>query len=246
MHQLACAQIWGGIRDEESEVCSAGVTASLFSGACTGGKGGDIYYVSVCSADQLTRIAVADVAGHGPDVSDVSQWLYDALAAHMSDLSCDGVLTELNRLASGHGIRALTTAAVLGFYTGDSNLYYAYAGHAPLLVSRRGSPGFRPAPLDPGAPNANAPLGVLPEADFDQQSQPLASGDRLFVYTDGLVEAPSPEGELFGEKRLVDTLDAAADAPLADLKRSVLDAARRHAGGGFDHDDVTLVAVEVR
>ena len=65
MHRLQCAEIWGGIRNQDTDVCSAGITASLFSGACDGGKGGDIYYLSVCNSDMLTRIAIADVIGHG-------------------------------------------------------------------------------------------------------------------------------------------------------------------------------------
>ncbi len=247
MHRIRCAEIWGGIRDEDQDVCSAGIEASLFSSACAGGRGGDVYYLSVCGQDMLTRVAVADVAGHGPAVADVSQWLYDALAERMSDPDGSAVLADLNRLASQRGIRALTTAAVVGFYTRDSNLYVAYAGHAPLLVHRRAKGGWRAAEIDEAsARHANAPLGVLPEARFDQRSEPLAAGDRLFLYTDGLLEAPAASGEPFGEQRLRAVLDEQARAPLAELKGAVLDAVRAHAGDPLRHDDVTLMAMAVR
>ncbi len=74
----------------------------------------------------------------------------------------------------------------------------------------------------------------------------MSSGDRLFVYTDGVTEAPNPLGELFGTRRLVAVLDANAGAPLGGIKSAVLQALREHAGNGLTHDDVTLIAMEVR
>ena len=121
MHRIQCAQIWGGIRNQDQDVSSAGIVATLYSASCDGGKGGDIYYLSVCESDMLTRVAIADVVGHGQAVSDVSQDIYDALAARMND------------------------------------------------------------------------------ADFDQQSVPLSRGDRIFLYTDGVLEAPNRDRERFGE-----------------------------------------------
>ncbi len=113
MYRIRCAEIWGGISDEEQDVCSAGLVASLYSRACEGGKGGDIYYLSVCGKDNLTRIAVADVVGHGSAVSEVSDWLYHTLEERMNDTAGNGILADLNRAASARGIEAMTTAAVI-------------------------------------------------------------------------------------------------------------------------------------
>ncbi len=57
---------------------------------------------------------------------------------------------------------------------------------------------------------------------------PLAPGDRLFVYTDGITEAPSPEGEVFGYARLKNVLYANTKAPLSELKSAVLRAVHQH------------------
>ena len=80
VHRIRCAEVWGGIRNAELEAVTSGVRASLFSSSCEGGEGGDVYYFSVCGADSLTRVALADVTGHGQTVSQVGRWLYDALA----------------------------------------------------------------------------------------------------------------------------------------------------------------------
>ena len=89
MYRIRCAEIWGGIGSRDEDVCSAGILASLYSNAYGGGEGGDIYYLSVCESDKLTRVAIADVAGHGAQVSDVSEWLFHILQAHMNDTGCE-------------------------------------------------------------------------------------------------------------------------------------------------------------
>ena len=62
----------------------------------------------------------------------------------------------------------------------------------------------------------------------------------------GVTEAPSAAGELFGDRRLHDVLDANAGASVTELKSAVLQALHEHTGNGLTHDDVTLIAMEVR
>ncbi len=81
--RLECAGIWGGIRNRDIEITAGKVIGSIYSAACEGGKGGDIYYFGVCKGDIITRRAIADVVGHGEVVSEVSQYVYDSLKAHM-------------------------------------------------------------------------------------------------------------------------------------------------------------------
>ena len=81
--RLECKDIWGGIRDRDIEVSAGKVIASIYSAACYGGSGGDIYYFGICKSDIITRLAVADVNGHGEAVSEVSRYVYDSLKAHM-------------------------------------------------------------------------------------------------------------------------------------------------------------------
>jgi hypothetical protein len=81
--RLECKEIWGGIHDRDIEVSAGKIIASIYSAACCGGRGGDIYYFGVCKGDIITRLAVADVTGHGETVSEVSRYVYDSLKAHM-------------------------------------------------------------------------------------------------------------------------------------------------------------------
>ena len=246
MHRIRCAEIWEGIENRDDDVSSAGITASIYSSAYEAEEGGDIYYFSVCENDLLTRVAIADVAGHGERVSAISQWLYDILHARMNDTDCGEILTSLNQSVTQHGISALTTAAVIGFYIKDSNFYFAYAGHGPVLLRRKMSKSWEKLELDDGlVRHPNGPLGVIPDISFDQQTRPLESGDQLFLHTDGLTEAVNPHGEFFGVDRLVEVLNRNAAAELPSVKQAVLDALSQHASGASFQDDITLLALEI-
>lgn len=246
MHRIRCAEIWGGIGSQDADVCSKGITASMYCGACDGGKGGDIYYLSVCEGDMLTRIALADVMGHGQAVSDVSGWLYSALESHMNDAAGNEILSDLNALAIERGFKAITTAAIIGYNTADSYAYFSYAGHHAMLVRRCGDGDWTVASLGESSGKlTNVPLGVDPEASFTQDRIPLSSGDRMFLYTDGVIEAPDKNGDLYGEARLMASLRSSGSGTLTDMKSALLSDVRSHTGGPLTHDDVTLLAVEV-
>src|SRR5215469_11903907 len=94
--QIRCAEIWGGASGKEDDVMTPGVRAAIHSSASGAAKGGDLYYLSVCAYDTLTRIAVADVRGHGEAVSDLSEWLYHSLEKRMNDFDSSTVLKDLN------------------------------------------------------------------------------------------------------------------------------------------------------
>jgi len=83
LSRLKCSGIWGGIRNRDIEISAGKVIGSIYSTSCEGGKGGDIYYFGVCKGDIITRLAIADVTGHGAAVSEVSQFVYESLKAHM-------------------------------------------------------------------------------------------------------------------------------------------------------------------
>jgi sigma-B regulation protein RsbU (phosphoserine phosphatase) len=73
----------------------------------------------------------------------------------------------------------------------------------------------------------------------------MAPKDRLFVYTDGIIDTPNPGGESFGLARLKDVLDANTAAPLPELKSAVLKTLNQYAQKELTHDDVTLIALEI-
>ena len=81
--RIECQEVLGGIRNKDIDVSAGKVIASIYSEACCGGRGGDIYFFGVCKGDIITRLAIADVTGHGRAVSKISRHVYDCLKSHM-------------------------------------------------------------------------------------------------------------------------------------------------------------------
>ena len=81
--KIDCKVIWGGIQNIDTEVTAGKFIGSIYSAASEGGQGGDIYFFGVCKVDIISRLAIADVVGHGEVVSEVSQYVYDSLKAHI-------------------------------------------------------------------------------------------------------------------------------------------------------------------
>jgi serine phosphatase RsbU (regulator of sigma subunit) len=131
--------------------------------------------------------------------------------------------------------------ALLGrLHLPTGRLSWVNAGHPAPIVIRDGA--LAPSPTCP----SSLPLGLHRGPAVECQMQ-LEPGDRLLLYTDGIVEARSPEGAFFGEERLADFVvraEAAGDPPpetLRRLMRSVLD----HQAGQLQ-DDASIVMVEWR
>ncbi len=86
------------------------------------------------------------------------------------------------------------------------------------------------------------PLGILPPERFEADTRiwQIQSGQAsLMLCSDGLVEARSPEGEPFGESRLLAALGQGGDR-----HEAVIAAVRKHLGGERGHDDISLVCVD--
>ena len=145
----------------------------------------------------------------------------------------------------------MTTAAVVAYYRQESEARVSYAGHPPVLYQRANDriwsyarPSDHKGQSD-GFP-VNIPLAIYLDTLYTQVTISMIPGDRLFVYTDGVIDAPNPQGKSFGLTRLKNALDSNTEAPLSEIKSAVLDNLHRHTKQDLTHDDVTLIAMEIR
>lgn len=204
MYRITCSEIWGGIESVHENLSTPGMVAAVHSSSAKGAKGGDIYYLSVCDSDLLTRIVIADVVGHGESVSQMSEFVYDCLRTHMNDLAGAEVLMEVNAMVAAQGIQAMTTAAVAAYYKPDNAFYISYAGHHPALVKRSDDSEWQELEVsnrNETSTMANLPLGIFPETRYTQESTTLRPGDKIIMYTDGLTEARDQNGDQYGPNR---------------------------------------------
>jgi len=144
----------------------------------------------------------------------------------------------------------MTTAAVVAYYRQKSEARVSYAGHPPVLYQRTSDRiwSYAKPPVrkdQTGGFPLNIPLAIDLDTLYSQISISMTSGDRLFVYTDGVIDAPNPAGESFGLARLKDTLDANTRSSLSELKSAVLKTLHEFTEKELTHDDVTLIAMEI-
>ena len=157
---------------------------------------------------------------------------------------------EVNQRIISHGLDAMTTAAVVAYYSQESKAKISYAGHPPILYRRVTGTSWtfaRPPDrkgLSDGFP-INIPLAIESDTLYGQFTIPMTTGDQLFVYSDGIIDAPSPEGESFGLARLKKVLDANIKASLTQLKSAVLRELHQHTKKELTHDDITMIAMEI-
>jgi len=144
----------------------------------------------------------------------------------------------------------MTTAAVVAYYREESEARVSYAGHPPILYQRANDrvwsyarPSRRIGQSD-GFP-LNIPLAIDLDTHYSQITISMNPGDRLFAYTDGIIDALSPGGESFGFARLKDALDANMGVHLSELKSAILGTLHEHTEKELTHDDVTLIALEI-
>jgi sigma-B regulation protein RsbU (phosphoserine phosphatase) len=144
----------------------------------------------------------------------------------------------------------MTTAAVVAYYSQESKAQISYAGHPPALYNRAGDKVWSYArPLKRKGQSEGFPLNLPLAVDLDtlygQFTISMAPGDRLFVYTDGVIDASDPGGKSFGLARLKDVLDVNAEASLAELKSAVLITLNQYTEKEMSHDDITIIALEI-
>jgi serine phosphatase RsbU (regulator of sigma subunit) len=141
---------------------------------------------------------------------------------------------RLYRLGGKKGFVAIAWIAVSEDGTG---IDYALAGQPQLLV--RGAAGaVRELPL----PEHRLPLGALLNNGYQVCRAAVAPGEVVLGYSDGVIEAQSPSGEQFGDRRLAEVLRGLSGEPQAVVD-GVLAAVRQFAGEAEPYDDITLVAI---
>jgi len=93
---------------------------------------------------------------------------------------------------------------------------------------------------------SGCPIGMFEEAEFDEGTISLSSGDRIFLYSDGIVEAVDHGGEIYGAERLAAAVARHCDRDISGITKGILDDMMRFTEGARIMDDMTLVGVSIK
>jgi sigma-B regulation protein RsbU (phosphoserine phosphatase) len=201
--------------------------------------GGD-YFDFFRWEDGTHGLVIADVAGHGISASlhmaSVQTLLRTLVPASPSPVAA---VQQLQRLLL-HNVHFSTFVtlflAALDPTTGQ--LTYCNAGHPPPLIFRpQGDERDSLRWLEP----TGAAVALIEGLEFEAATALVQPGDLLLLYTDGLTEAMSPDGELFGRERLGRLAGQASSLPARELLQALRRGLEGFVGERSLGDDVTLV-----
>ncbi len=198
--------------------------------------GGDFYDFFLVD-DKRLALVIADVSGTG-----VPAALFMVIAKtliknrlQMGELPAEALSNVNNQLCEGNEAELFVTvwAAVINLETGDA--VEANAGHEyPAIRKGNGDYELIKSKHSPA-------VATIEGLKFRQTEFHLDPGDRLFVYTDGVTEATNASNELFGEKRLLDSLNRDPNATPGELLPTVKKDIDAFVGEAPQFDDITML-----
>ncbi len=202
--------------------------------------GGD-YYDVIAVGDRKVAVLVADVSGKGISgalVMSNFQSLVHSLAPKL--VSPSKLFAELNQAVG----KIVTAGRFVTFFYGvldrdDKTFIYANAGHTYPILCR----------ADQSASELTEGglfLGPFGQATWDDNRIQLASGDLIFIYTDGISEATIGNSEeQYGEERLKEYLVKNASKKTGEITSQLVQELRNVTGKALFDDDVTMLAMKV-
>ena len=230
------------------------------SGYCkpAGFVGGDYYDFMQLDNGQI-GMAVADVAGKGFSAALLTFMIHAFLRSQALTsgngsalrVSLEQLATSLNRLLfASTSSSSYVTLFYAAYDENSGRLSFINAGHnAPFVLHADPATGEM-APhahsngvmkLESGGPM----LGLFQDVPVQESSFQLRSGDFLFAYTDGAIDAVNPEGEEFGEDRLLTLVKSKAHLPALKARDEIFQGIEEWCGDAAQPDDITMVVLKV-
>lgn len=246
--RLACLEIRGGNERASYSLDLPGMAAWVSCRPLTPAtRGGDLHYLSVCSQGFVSRVTLADVAGHGELVSSIAERLRDVLRKHSDAWDQSDVVRELNDsfLAGAEGVQ-YATAIVLGYYSATGELLFTNAGHLPALwyhaaeqkwtLMLEGSPYSKEV--------ADLPLGLIPGTPYTQTAVQIGTGDLIVLYTDGVTDSTDHTGVHLDRDGLLALANRIPFGSASQAGRALIELLDAFRGAMPPNDDETVVVLQ--
>ncbi len=196
--------------------------------------GGDYYDVIRLSKDKLA-ICIADVVGKGVSAALLMANVQASVRAFAAETASPAyVCSRINSVLCANIASGKFVTLFYGVLDASSRiLQYTNAGHLrPILIGSDG----KVKHLE----NGGALLGVFPDWKYENSTVELGPGDILLLFTDGITEAMDPDGEEFGEERLIQAARNPVEQSIEDLQAHLLSSVKEFCNFRM-RDDATLI-----
>lgn len=197
------------------------------------------YFDLLQSPDGSWLICIADVTGHGVAAAMGAAILKTLLwSAVESGADLNRILSTVNQRFSEVTLEEDFASLLLMRWSPDSGmLQYASAGHETAYLLTEGQPA---TVLE----STGTLLGLTREDEWEIKDLVVPPGSQMILYTDGITEASSRTGELFGRNRFSRLILAGTTDPIEIVIDRLVAALQSHLSGSPVGDDVTLVGLE--
>ena len=247
---MSCMEVWGGSQLTERGVEFSGLDAWVYSKPFgQSPRGGDVYYASSCATGRITRLLLADVAGHGGTVAPTASDLRLLMRRFVNRLDQTEFVRLLNRQFVELARQSVfATAVVTTFFAPTRLLTVCNAGHPRPLIYRSATRQWdflhHADSARPAGPR-NLPLGILSISDYDQFHVELDVGDYVVAYTDALIESQDSDGEMLGEEGLLRIVRLLGDIDARQMIHTLLGEIADRYPENLSGDDVTVMVLRV-
>lgn len=217
-------------------------SAECISAWQVGGDFCDVFHI----AEDRTALVLGDVSGKGISAALLMALIHGAIHSVSWTRSTQDHVNasrQLNTLLCQKTASERFTSLFWGYFDPQrSTIQYINAGHLPPLLLRKTGEAFEIHKLETGGPV----MGLLPAANFQQGEEFVAPGDLLVAFSDGVVEATGPQGEEFGDQRLLSIIRERWDASASEIRNAIHSHLRDFIGNGPVVDDQTLIVVRFK
>ena len=193
------------------------------------------FYDFIVSNDKQVGLLIADVSGHGVPAALIASMVKLA-ATSQRDNATDpsSLLSGMNAALCGNTQNQFVTAAYVHLDSDLRELRYSAAGHPPMLLLRDGQ-------VSQIVENGLM-LAAFDFATYANVAHKLNPGDRLLLYTDGIVEAANSTGEFLGQPALESLLRQSAAISPSDAADRIIAAVQQWAVS--QDDDLTVLVCD--
>lgn len=202
--------------------------------------GGDFYDYYQVDEDNVVFM-VADVSGKGIPAA-MFMMTAKTTIKDLAErgLSASEILTQANeKLCENNDSGMFVTVWIGVLNTKTGKLTYANAGHNPPVLYKNGSFSYH-------RERSGFVLAGVEDIEYANGEMYLESGDRVFLYTDGVTEATNSEAVLYGEERLLEYLNGAKERGNGELLSGVKRNIDEFVGENEQFDDITMLLLEYK
>lgn len=190
------------------------------------------FYDFILGSDHEAGLFIADVSGHGVPAALIASMVKLAATTHRADAANPSCLLHgMNAILCGNTHSQFVTAAYVYLNAATQELRYSAAAHPPMLLLRNGE-------IVEICENGLM-LAAFSFATYTTVSHPIRSGDRIVLYTDGLLEAADIRQEEFGSQRLHSLVRKTANLPQAEAADYIISSIQHWSAA--QNDDLTLL-----